>query len=67
MPLRRFSMIDLTEKPVNTLTLAVLTDEYFMVERDNVPFLLALACEEYYYTADQLAHLTTAFEIEKDL
>ena len=50
-------MINLTNCINTQLSISVQQDNYFMVELENIPFLLALVAEEFIYTNIQLEQL----------
>lgn len=52
-------MINLIGCSDEALSDAVLSDIYFTVELDNIPFLLALVTEEFIYTSEQHAVLVS--------
>ena len=50
-------MKDLTVYSDQELSLNVFNDEYFYIERENRPYLMALIDEEFTYTSDQMNEL----------
>ena len=50
-------MINLTNYINTQLSISVQQDNYFMIELENIPFLLALVAEEFIYTNIQLEQL----------
>jgi hypothetical protein len=54
-------MKDLTLYQNSALSEHVRKNSYFMVEKNNMPFLLALVAEEFYYTEVQLNTLVSDF------
>ena len=58
-------MINLTNCINTQLSISVQQDNYFMVELENIPFLLALVAEEFIYTDIQLKQLKHDLNIIK--
>ena len=58
-------MQDLTQYSDQELSLNVFNDEYFYIERENRPYLMALINEEFTYTADQMAELIQDLDDDK--
>ena len=54
-------MQNLTQYTDQELSLIVFNDEYFYIERHNLPYLKALINEEFVYTPEQM------HELENDL
>ena len=58
-------MQNITQYSDQELSLNVFNDEYFYIERNDRPYLMALINEEFIYTADQMAELIQDLDDDK--
>jgi hypothetical protein len=58
-------MRDLTLYGEQELSLNVFNDEYFYIERENRPYLMALIDEEFVYTDEQMEELVQDLDDEE--
>ena len=58
-------MQNITQYSDQELSLNVFNDEYFYIERNDRPYLMALINEEFIYTTDQMAELIQDLDDDK--